>query len=86
MQKTQTQTEESKIYLCEYEYEGETWGIQIHATCYADAVRRLRQISGGRVLGEVMHEIIIPIPGLGRLWGYWMALKRTIAALLRQVF
>jgi hypothetical protein len=49
---------QSKIYLCEYRYEGIQYSIEIPAKSYEDATARLKYLSQGRVLGEV--KAIIP--------------------------
>lgn len=42
-----------KYYLCDYQYEGETWCIEIPASSWEDAEARLKRLAYGRVVGEV---------------------------------
>lgn len=50
-----------KIYLCDYQYEGHTWSIEIHATSFEDATKRLRAIQQGEIVGELKASIFIPV-------------------------
>lgn len=44
----------TKTFLCEYKYEGDTWGFEITATSAEDAKARMRRIaSNGQVVGEL---------------------------------
>lgn len=50
-----------KIYLCDYQYEGHTWSIEIHATSFEDATKRLNALRYGEVVGELKLSIPIPV-------------------------
>jgi hypothetical protein len=50
-----------KIYLCDYRYEGHTWSIEIHATSFEDATKRLRAIQQGEIVGELKASVFIPV-------------------------
>lgn len=42
-----------KTYLCEYRFDGETWGIDIPARSAEEAKERLQRIGHGRVVGTL---------------------------------
>lgn len=50
-----------KIYLCDYLYEGHKWSIEIPATSFEDARKRLIALRYGEVVGELKLSIPIPI-------------------------
>lgn len=51
---------EEKTYLCDYQYEGALWSVEIVASSFEDAERRLRALGRGKVAGEV--QLVIPVP------------------------
>jgi hypothetical protein len=59
---------QSKRFLCEYRFQGSTWAIEIRATSHKEAEERLRQISQGKVLGEVKGKLPVEIGWLVKLW------------------
>jgi hypothetical protein len=50
-----------KIYLCDYQYDGYKWSIEIPATSFEDAEKRLKALRYGEVVGELKLSIPIPI-------------------------
>lgn len=50
-----------KIYLCDYQYEGHTWSIEISATSFKDAEKRLNALKHGEIVGQLKASIPIPI-------------------------
>jgi len=50
-----------KIYLCDYQYEDCKWSIEISATSFEDAEKRLKALRYGEVVGELKLSIPIPI-------------------------
>ena len=49
-----------KTYLCDYSYEGTLWSVEIVASSFEDAEKRLQALSRGKVAGEV--KVVIPLP------------------------
>jgi hypothetical protein len=56
---------EHKIYLCDYQYEGHKWSIEISATSFEDAKKRLNALRYGEVVGEL--KLSVPVP-MGQTW------------------
>ena len=54
-------SDESKTYLCDYKYEGATWSIEIKATSFEDAQKRLRALVRGEIVGELKFSIPVPL-------------------------
>jgi hypothetical protein len=52
---------EYKIYLCDYRYEGHKWSIEIPATSFEDARKRLNALRYGEVVGELKLSLPIPV-------------------------
>lgn len=48
-----------KKYLCDYQYEGKTYCIEISASSWEDAQARLRQLGYGKVVGEI--HLTLPV-------------------------
>jgi hypothetical protein len=48
---------EFKRYLVSYRHDGAQWNIELPATSYEDAQRRLGQLPYGRVDGEVIANV-----------------------------
>jgi hypothetical protein len=44
---------EQKYYLCDYQYKGDRWWIEIPAESWEDAKARLERLAYGRVVGEI---------------------------------
>lgn len=49
-----------KKFLCDYNYQGKKWSIEIYAVSFEDAEARLTSIKYGQITGQV--ELEIPIP------------------------
>lgn len=56
-----------KYYLCDYQYEGESWCIEIPAESWEDAQARLKRIAYGRIAGEI--KATFPVQ-----FGFWVKL------------
>jgi hypothetical protein len=54
----QAQERVHKYYLCDYWYQGKQWCIEIPASSWEDAQKRLRSLSQGKVVGKI--EAVIP--------------------------
>lgn len=68
-------SDQSKTYLCSYDYNGEQWEIEIDATSFEDARARLSALYySGRVDGELIEQIVIP-KLLPSKWVEWLAKK-----------
>ncbi len=52
---------EYKTYICEYNFEGSKWTVEIQAKSHEEAEARLRNVGYGQVLGEVKLQIQIPV-------------------------
>jgi hypothetical protein len=63
---------EQKYYLCDYQYEGEKWCIEIPADSWQDAQARLSRLAYGRVVGEIKATIPASLGPLAKLW-VWIA-------------
>lgn len=50
-----------KIYLCDYQYEGQKWSIEISATSFEDAGKRLSALKYGEIVGELKFSMPAPI-------------------------
>jgi hypothetical protein len=50
-----------KIYLCDYQYNGHKWSIEIPATSFEDARKRLNALRCGEIVGELKLSIPVPI-------------------------
>lgn len=50
-----------KIYLCDYQYDGHKWSIEISATSLEDATKRLSALRYGEIVGELKLSIPIPV-------------------------
>jgi hypothetical protein len=48
---------EFKKYLVSYRHDGAQWNIELPATSFEDAERRLSQLTFGRVDGEIIANI-----------------------------
>lgn len=48
---------EFKSYLVSYRLDGAQWNIELPATSFEDAERRLSQLTFGRVDGEIIAKI-----------------------------
>ena len=46
-----------KTYLCEYQHDGASWVVEVPASSFKDAERRLHKMPFGKVLGEKMLAI-----------------------------
>jgi hypothetical protein len=57
--KQSSNNNEQKYYLCDYQYEGETWCIEIAAESWEDAKARLKRIACAKVVGEV--KAVVPV-------------------------
>lgn len=58
------ETSECKIYLCDYQYKGHKWSIEIPASSFKDAEQRLnalRTLRNGEIVGELKLSIPIPV-------------------------
>lgn len=49
-----------RIYLCDYTYQGHKWSVEIPATSFQDAQRRLNALKNGEIVGELKTSIPIP--------------------------
>lgn len=56
MQKTKLKY---RTYLCDYRYQDQFWSIKIEALSYEDAKNRMKALSSGRVIGQLISEIPI---------------------------
>lgn len=57
----QPEGEPWKVYLCDYQYEGYTWSVEIPATSFDDARKRLQAMQQGEIVGELKLSVFIPI-------------------------
>lgn len=48
-------------YACEYEYQGHKWAAYIDAPSFEEAEARLRCLGRGKVLGELVATIPVPV-------------------------
>ena len=51
---------QEKEFTCEYQFDGETWGVSIYASSWEEAEKKLKAVSSGKVLGPVGANIYIP--------------------------
>jgi hypothetical protein len=47
--------------LCDYQYDGHNWSIEIPATSFEDAHNRLEALSKGKIAGELKLSIPVSI-------------------------
>ena len=52
---------EYKTYICEYNFEGSKWTVEIQAKSHEEAEARLRNVGYGQVLRKVKLQIQIPV-------------------------
>jgi hypothetical protein len=57
-----------KYYLCEYQYEGGRWSIEIPAESWEDAAARLKRLSYGKVVGEIQATLPVQFGLWAKLW------------------
>ena len=70
---------EFKKYICDYQYQGSKWCIEIMATSHEDAEARLRALSNGTVAGEVHLTISVPVGWAAKAWN-WLRLSLIFAS------
>lgn len=58
---TEQDQREYKTYLCNYQYEGHKWSIDIVATSFEDAQKRLDALKYAEIVGELKLSIPVPI-------------------------
>jgi hypothetical protein len=62
MNNQQVNSNKFNKYICEYEYQGRKWDIDFYATSMEDAQNRLKSIAVGKIEGEIVFEIPVPLP------------------------
>jgi hypothetical protein len=60
-----------KKYLCQYQFEGKQWLIDIHARSWDEAEARLKTVRNGKVIGEIDGEVPVSIGWLAKLIVWW---------------
>lgn len=55
------ESQKFKTYLCDYQYEGSTWSVEISATSFEDAENRLKALNHGEIVGELKLSVPIPV-------------------------
>lgn len=62
-----------KVYLCDYIYQGEKWSIEIQALSYKDAEDRMKVISKGEIIGKLVLRIpVLPKKNLVEIIKSWL--------------
>lgn len=62
-----------KVYLCDYIYQGEKWSVEIQALSYKDAEDRMKAISKGEITGELVFSIpVVPKRNLVEIIKSWL--------------
>jgi hypothetical protein len=59
---------QSKRFLCEYRFQGSNWAIEISAESHQEAEERIKQISQGKVLGEIKAKLPASVGWFAKLW------------------
>lgn len=61
-----------QIYLCDYQYDGHKWSVEIPATSFEDAQNRLKALSKGEIVGHLKLAISVPFKqGWVDWWRRW---------------
>lgn len=67
----------SERYLCEYQFDGGEWGVEIPAASFEEASRRMRAIGmTGQVKGPIAFKIDFgtrPVNWAAELYRKWLA-------------
>lgn len=55
----------NKRFLCEFEFDGSRWGVDIYASTREEAEMKLRAVAGGEVLGPCGGVVPMACPKCG---------------------
>jgi len=61
MQYKRINSSKYKTYLCDYQFKGKTWSVQLKATSFNEAEERVQALSKGKIVGELMLTIPFPV-------------------------
>lgn len=67
--------QQSKKFVCQYNYLGKKWVLHIDAANHADAEKRAERLGTLEVLGELGGEVAAAIPGASWLVRGWVWLR-----------
>lgn len=81
------QNQQSKKFVCQYNYSGKKWVLYIDAANHADAEERAKRLGTLEVLGELGGEVDAEIPGASwmvrlKVWflNYFLPNARAMAS------
>lgn len=73
---SELRNEADTCFVIEYEYAGKKWAGEIWADNLIDAEKKLRAMAFGRVLGERVMTIEVPLPGFIGRFIEWLMKRR----------